>query len=162
MALTRNEIRKRLAAFAKEQQGSSNERSQAQTFWLRFYECFGIRAESATIYEQSVKNERRRARLSSIALSPANLLSNTRAKAKISTQHSVKPANIFCRSKKNNVRATSSPATLPAFVFMTCKRAAVIRTVGSNPTLLYSEANSLKTPHCLWLCRVFYCSGGIR
>lgn len=55
MALTRNEIRKRLAAFAKEQQGSSNERSQAQTFWLRFYECFGIRAESATIYEQSVK-----------------------------------------------------------------------------------------------------------
>jgi len=55
MALTRNEIRKRLAAFAKEQQGASNERGQAQTFWLRFYECFGIRAESATIYEQSVK-----------------------------------------------------------------------------------------------------------
>ena len=55
MALTRNEIRKRLAAFAKEQQSASNERSQAQTFWLRFYECFGIRAESATIYEQSVK-----------------------------------------------------------------------------------------------------------
>lgn len=55
MALTRNEIRKRLSAFAKEQQGSSNERSQSQTFWLRFYECFGIRAESATIYEQSVK-----------------------------------------------------------------------------------------------------------
>ncbi len=55
MALTRNEIRKRLSAFAKEQQGASNERSQAQTFWLRFYECFGIRAESATIYEQSVK-----------------------------------------------------------------------------------------------------------
>lgn len=55
MALTRNEIRKRLAAFAKEQHGARNERSQAQTFWLRFYECFGIRAESATIYEQSVK-----------------------------------------------------------------------------------------------------------
>ncbi len=55
MALTRNEIRKRLSAFAKEQQGARNERSQAQTFWLRFYECFGIRAESATIYEQSVK-----------------------------------------------------------------------------------------------------------
>ena len=55
MALTRNEIRKRLSAFAKEQQGKTNERSHAQTFWLRFYECFGIRAESATIYEQSVK-----------------------------------------------------------------------------------------------------------
>jgi type I restriction-modification system DNA methylase subunit len=55
MALTRNEIRTRLAAFSKQQQGKTNERSQAQTFWLRFYECFGIRAESATIYEQSVK-----------------------------------------------------------------------------------------------------------
>jgi type I restriction-modification system DNA methylase subunit len=55
MALTRNEIRKRLSAFAKEHQGAYSERSQAQTFWLRFYECFGIRAESATIYEQSVK-----------------------------------------------------------------------------------------------------------
>jgi hypothetical protein len=55
MALTRNEIRKRLSVFAKEHQGARNERSQAQTFWLRFYECFGIRAESATIYEQSVK-----------------------------------------------------------------------------------------------------------
>ncbi len=55
MALTRNEIRKRLSVFAKEQQGARNERSQAQTFWLRFYECFGIRAESATIYEQLVK-----------------------------------------------------------------------------------------------------------
>lgn len=55
MALTRNEIRKRLSAFSKEQQGKTNECSQVQTFWLRFYECFGIRAESATIYEQSVK-----------------------------------------------------------------------------------------------------------
>jgi len=55
MALTTNEIRKRLNAFAKEQKGASNERSQAQTFWLRFYECFGIRDVSAAIYEQSVK-----------------------------------------------------------------------------------------------------------
>lgn len=37
MAFTRNEIRKRLSFFAKEQQSASNERSQAQTFWLRFY-----------------------------------------------------------------------------------------------------------------------------
>lgn len=55
MALTTNEIRKRLNAFAKEQKGASNERSQAQTFWLRFYECFGIRDVSAAVYEQSVK-----------------------------------------------------------------------------------------------------------
>jgi len=53
--LTRNEIRTRLSAFAKEQQGKSCERAQAQTFWLRFYECFGIRAESATLYEHAVK-----------------------------------------------------------------------------------------------------------
>lgn len=55
MALTRNEIRKRLSAFSKQWQAASNERAQAQTFWLRFYECFGIRAESATVYEHSVK-----------------------------------------------------------------------------------------------------------
>jgi hypothetical protein len=55
MALTRNEIRKRLSAFSKQQQGATNERAQAQTFWLRFYECFGIRAESAQMYEHSVK-----------------------------------------------------------------------------------------------------------
>ena len=55
MALTRNEIRKRLQAFSKLQQAAANERAQAQIFWLRFYECFGIRAESATLYEHSVK-----------------------------------------------------------------------------------------------------------
>jgi hypothetical protein len=53
--LTTNEVRRRLTAFAKQWQGATSEKSQAQTFWLRFYECFGIRAESATIYEQAVK-----------------------------------------------------------------------------------------------------------
>ncbi|GIZ51741.1 class I SAM-dependent DNA methyltransferase [Noviherbaspirillum aridicola] len=53
--LTRNEVRRRLALFAKQWAEAKSEKSQAQTFWLRFYECFGIRAESATIYEQSVK-----------------------------------------------------------------------------------------------------------
>jgi hypothetical protein len=55
MALTKNEIRKRLTGFAKLQKGAKSERGQSQAFWLRFYECFGIRAESATIYEQAVK-----------------------------------------------------------------------------------------------------------
>lgn len=54
-SITVNEVRKRLSAFSKQWQGATSEKSQAQTFWLRFYECFGIRAESATIYEQSVK-----------------------------------------------------------------------------------------------------------
>lgn len=53
-ALTTNEVRKRLTAFAKEWKDAHSEKSQAQTFWLRFYECFGIRPESATIYEKSV------------------------------------------------------------------------------------------------------------
>jgi len=55
MTLTKNEIRRRLTAFARLQKDAKSERGQSQTFWLRFYECFGIRAESATIYEQSVK-----------------------------------------------------------------------------------------------------------
>jgi type I restriction-modification system DNA methylase subunit len=53
-ALTRNEIRRRLAAFAKEWQHASREAADAKLFWARFYECFGIRPESATIYEKSV------------------------------------------------------------------------------------------------------------
>ena len=53
--LTFNEIRKRLSAFSKDWKNATSERSQSQTFWLRFYECFGIRAESATVYEQSVR-----------------------------------------------------------------------------------------------------------
>ena len=53
--ISTNEIRRRLTAFAKQWQGASSEKSQAQSYWLRFYECFGIRAESATIYEQMVK-----------------------------------------------------------------------------------------------------------
>lgn len=52
--LTRNEIRRRLSAFAKEWQGASREAADAKLFWARFYECFGIRPESATIYEKAV------------------------------------------------------------------------------------------------------------
>ncbi|TAM34083.1 MAG: class I SAM-dependent DNA methyltransferase [Burkholderiaceae bacterium] len=53
--ISTNEIRRRLTAFVKQWKGAASEKSQAQTFWLRFYECFGIRAESATIYEQAVR-----------------------------------------------------------------------------------------------------------
>lgn len=52
--ITTNEIRKRLTLFSKQWQTATSEKSHAQTFWLRFYECFGIRAESATVYEQAV------------------------------------------------------------------------------------------------------------
>ena len=48
------DIRRRLTAFAKEWANAQREAADAKTFWLRFYECFGIRAESATIYEKAV------------------------------------------------------------------------------------------------------------
>lgn len=54
VATTRNEIRRRLSAFAKEWQQASRENADAKLFWARFYECFGIRPESATIYEKEV------------------------------------------------------------------------------------------------------------
>lgn len=52
--LTRNDIRRRLTAFAKEWQHATREHADAKLFWARFYECFGIRPESATIYEKEV------------------------------------------------------------------------------------------------------------
>ena len=48
------EIRKNLSKFSKDWELASSERGQSQVFWLRFYECFGIRAESVTIYEKAV------------------------------------------------------------------------------------------------------------
>lgn len=53
-ALTRNELRRRLSAFAKQWQNATRENADAKLFWARFYECFGIRPESATIYEKAV------------------------------------------------------------------------------------------------------------
>lgn len=53
-AMTRNETRRRLTAFAKEWQHATRENADAKLFWARFYECFGIRPESATIYEKAV------------------------------------------------------------------------------------------------------------
>ena len=52
--LTRNELRRRLSVFAKQWQDASRENADAKLFWARFYECFGIRPESATIYEKAV------------------------------------------------------------------------------------------------------------
>lgn len=53
-AMTRNETRRRLTAFAKEWQHATRENADAKLFWARFYECFGIRPESTTIYEKAV------------------------------------------------------------------------------------------------------------
>jgi hypothetical protein len=52
--LTRNEVRTRLAAFAQDWTHATRENADAKLFWARFYECFGIRPESATVYEKEV------------------------------------------------------------------------------------------------------------
>ncbi|SCC94908.1 hypothetical protein THIX_60966 [Thiomonas sp. X19] len=52
-SLSRIEIRSRLSAFAKEWQDAHSEAADAKTFWLRFYKCYGIRAESATRLHQA-------------------------------------------------------------------------------------------------------------
>lgn len=53
-ALSINEIRARLSAFAVQWKNASRETADAKLFWARFYECYGIRPESATIYEKAV------------------------------------------------------------------------------------------------------------
>lgn len=53
--LTLIEVRKRLYSFVKTFKEADNEQRQAAIFWTRFYECYGIRAEESTIYEQAVR-----------------------------------------------------------------------------------------------------------
>ena len=53
-SLTVNEIRGRLSAFSQQWKTATRENADAKLFWARFYECFGIRPESATIYEMAV------------------------------------------------------------------------------------------------------------
>ncbi len=53
--ITTNEIRTRLSAFSTQWKNAKRENADAKLFWARFYECFGLRPESATIYEQAVE-----------------------------------------------------------------------------------------------------------
>ena len=55
MRLTMAEVKKRLQAFVHSFKDATDEQKQASIFWTRFYECYGIRAESATIYEHAVR-----------------------------------------------------------------------------------------------------------
>jgi len=52
--LSINEIRARLSSFSAEWKDAHRENADAKIFWARFYECFGIRPESTTIYEKAV------------------------------------------------------------------------------------------------------------
>lgn len=52
--LSINEVRRRLSEFAVQWKDASRENADAKLFWARFYECFGIKPESATVYEKAV------------------------------------------------------------------------------------------------------------
>jgi hypothetical protein len=54
MPITMNEVRVRLSAFSAQWESAARENADAKLFWARFYECFGIQPESATIYEKQV------------------------------------------------------------------------------------------------------------
>jgi hypothetical protein len=48
------EVKKRLQTFVHSFKDAADEQKQAAIFWTRFYECYGIQPESATIYEHAV------------------------------------------------------------------------------------------------------------
>ena len=55
MPLSLNEIRDRAHAFAKEWEGETSERAEAQSFWNDFFHVFGKKRRSVAVYEQKAK-----------------------------------------------------------------------------------------------------------
>ncbi len=53
--LSSTEVKNRLQKFAKQFAAAENEQSQAQMFWAGFYNCFGISAADAAIFEKQVR-----------------------------------------------------------------------------------------------------------
>jgi type I restriction-modification system DNA methylase subunit len=75
------EIKKRLTAFAKTFKDAELEQKLAAIFWTRFYECYGIKPESATIYEEAVKKlDGRRGRIDSFI--PGKLIIEHKSRGK--------------------------------------------------------------------------------
>ena len=75
------EVKKRLTAFVHQFKNASNEQQEASIFWTRFYECYGIRAEEATVYEQAVKKlDGKRGRIDSFI--PGKLIIEHKSKGK--------------------------------------------------------------------------------
>ena len=52
-----NEIRSRARQFAADWRDAKHERRQAQSFWMRFFEIFGMRGERVSSFEESAKRE---------------------------------------------------------------------------------------------------------
>jgi len=55
MPLSWNEIKDRARAFSKEWEGASDERAQAQSFWIDFFNIFGITPRRVATFEEPVK-----------------------------------------------------------------------------------------------------------
>lgn len=55
MPLSLNEIRKRATDFAKEWDGISDDRAEAQTFWNDFFNIFGVSRKRVATFEKPVK-----------------------------------------------------------------------------------------------------------
>lgn len=55
MPLSLNEIRKRATLFAKDWEGVSDERAEAQSFWNDFFNVFGVSRRRVANFERPVK-----------------------------------------------------------------------------------------------------------
>ena len=54
--LSWNEIRQRAILFARNWEGVSRERAEAQTFWNEFFDVFGVRRRTVAAFEEHVKS----------------------------------------------------------------------------------------------------------
>jgi hypothetical protein len=59
MPLSLNEIRDRARTFAREWDGETSERAEAQSFWNDFFHVFGKKRRSVAVYEPSDHRKRR-------------------------------------------------------------------------------------------------------
>ena len=57
MPITRNEVKKRAVAFAKEWAHESSETGEAKSFWDAFFRVFGIKRHGLVVFERTVKGE---------------------------------------------------------------------------------------------------------
>lgn len=62
MPLGLHEIRSRAAEFAREWEGVTEERAEAQSFWNEFFEVFGVKRRRVAVFEKAVERLGREAR----------------------------------------------------------------------------------------------------
>lgn len=89
-----DEIRSRAAAFAREWEGETYEKGEAQTFWNQFFRIFGIDRRRVAAFEQRVK-QAGLSQASLISFGPASSWSSTRARARTSPEPASRPSITF-------------------------------------------------------------------